>query len=336
MAYTGKGRPLSPRAGGGRDLGTMSKMWGTAYVQEVYSNALIGPGAILNPYGGENYFVDGNVAATGDGLSWESPFLTLAEAITASNTSIALTANRWWARRNQIFVCGDQEIDEDLTILPEKCDVIGLGYDIYPYPRIIGNHTIAATRPTAGSANGCRFINCGFIDESGTADLFAVPAGCHGLSFIGCHFLPKSGGSAGKALEITNCSGVRIVDSCIDVLAGSMTNIYAVGISIEGTSSIHDLVIENCHITATEGITIANGTLMGSMIRNCVIRATGECIDDDSDDVQVVSNMLISDANATEAGAGVVDCNTALAVGNRVTCGDHLNAPWPLQGTLAG
>jgi hypothetical protein len=294
------------------------------------------PDPMGNPYGGEDYFVDGNVATTGDGLSWATAFLTLAEAITASNASIALAHNRWWARRNRIFVCGDQEIDEDLTILPEKCDVIGYGSDLYPFPRILGNHTIAATRPTAGSASACRFINCGFTDTDGTADVFAVPAGCHGLQFIGCTFTPKAGGSAGKALEITNCAHVRIIDCNIVVGDGSMTNIFASGISIEGTSAIHDLRIENCHITATEGITIANGTLMGSLIRNNVIRATGECIDDDSDDVQVVGNMLISDAAAAETGAGVVDCNTSLAVGNRITCSDHLNAPWPLQGTLAG
>ncbi len=94
MGYTGKGRPLSPRDGGGRDLGSPNKMWGTVYAEEVYSNYLLGPGAFVNPYGGQNYFVDGNVSATGDGLSWDTAFLTLTEAITASNTSIALTANR--------------------------------------------------------------------------------------------------------------------------------------------------------------------------------------------------------------------------------------------------
>lgn len=288
-----------------------------------------------NPYGAQDYFVDGNASASGDGTAWDEAFATLEEAITASNTSIALSANRWWARRNRIFVCGDQEIDEDLTILPEKCDVIGVGSDLYPFPRIIGYHTIAATRPTAGSATGCRFFNCGFQQEHATNDIFAIPAGCHGISFIGCTFTAAAGGSTGKVLEITNCAGVRIQDCLITVGAGSMSNIFAVGISIEGTAATHDLLIENCHITATECITIANGTLMGSMIRGCVLRAVGECIDDDSDDVQIVDCMMISDANATEAGAGVIDANTALGINCKITCGDHLNAPWPLLGTLA-
>jgi hypothetical protein len=94
----------------------------------------ITPGA--NPTGAMDYFVDLNTSnATADGLSWDTAFDTIAEAITASNASITLTANRWWARRNRIFVLGDG-IAESLTVLPEKCDVIGLGSDLYPFPRV--------------------------------------------------------------------------------------------------------------------------------------------------------------------------------------------------------
>ena len=277
------------------------------------------PGGVVmpSPYGGQDYFVDGNVVASGDGLSWGTAFKTLAEAITASNTSIALAANRWWARRNRIFVCGDGEIEEDLTILPEKCDVIGVGYDIYPYPRVIGNHTIAATRPTAGKANGCRFINMGFIDADGTADLFAVPAGCHGLSFIGCHFLPKSGGSAGKALEITDCSGVLIQNCRFDVLAGSMTNIFALAISIEGLTSIHDTRIIGNHLTATLGIHVVEATAaaMGSLIAENIIRTTGKAINDASGDFQVVNNRWMTDIDTSTSTDGYT-FNLQLAAGN--------------------
>lgn len=274
--------------------------------------------ALPNISGGVDYFVDGNVSATGTtGKSWGDAFLTLTEAITASNTSIALAANRHWARRNRIFVCGDQEIDEDITILPEKCDVIGVGYDIYPYPRIIGHHTIAATRPTAGSANGCRFINCGFYSDSATLDTFAVPAGCHGLSFIGCHFLPKTGGSAGKALEITNCSGVTIQNCKFDVTAGSMTNIYGTAISIEGKTSVHDTRIIGNHITATLGIVVVEATApaMGSLIADNILRTTGIAIDDNSDDFQVVNNRWMTDVNTGTSTAGY-DFNLQLAAGN--------------------
>jgi hypothetical protein len=95
-----------------------------------------------NESGAQDYFVDLNISASGDGLSWNTAFATIAEAITASNTSIGLTANRWWARRNRIFVCGDG-IAESLTVLPEKTDIIGVGSDLYPFPRVTGAHTIA-------------------------------------------------------------------------------------------------------------------------------------------------------------------------------------------------
>jgi len=275
---------------------------------------LVQPGGRLtggNPYGAADYYVDGNRSSAGDGSSWDDAFDTLAAAITASNTSIGLSANRWWARRNRIFVCGDEEIDEDLTVLPEKCDVIGVGYDLYPFPRIIGNHTIAA------AAKGTRFINCGFWDQDGTADLFVIPAGCHGLAFLGCTFLPKSGGSSGKALEITDSAHVRIEDCNFDVLAGSMTNIFALAISIEGTASPHDFLILRNHITATLGIHIAGSAaaVMGSLIGENIIRATGLAINDDTDDVQVVNNRWMTDVDTSTSTAGY-DFNLQLAAGN--------------------
>jgi hypothetical protein len=269
-----------------------------------------------NPSGAQDYFVDGNVSTTGDGLSWGTAFKTLAEAITASNTSIALSDNRWWARRNRIFVCGD-DLAEDLTILPEKTDIIGVGSDIFPFPRITGNHTIAATRPTAGKGNGARFINMGFIDADGTADVFAVPASCHGLSFIGCHFIPKTGGSAGKALEITDCAHVRIIDCVFDVGVGSMTNIFAVAISIEGDAAIHDTRIIGNEITATAGIVVAESgaSAMGSLIKDNVIRAVAVAIADASDDFQVVNNRWMTDIDTGTSTAGY-DFNLQLAAGN--------------------
>ncbi len=132
--------------------------------------------ALGNPSGAAEYYVDLNILTSGDGLSWGSAFSTIAAAITASNASIGLLKNRWWARRNIINVVGDG-ITESLTILPEKCDIIGRGADLYAFPRITGNHVIAVAKV------GCRFINMGFVSAA-NADLFDIPAGCFGLSFL--------------------------------------------------------------------------------------------------------------------------------------------------------
>ncbi|KKL92436.1 hypothetical protein LCGC14_1884670, partial [marine sediment metagenome] len=88
---------------------------------------------VENPSGAQDYFVDLNVQTSGDGLGWDTAMALLSEAITASNVSIALTENRWWARRNRIFVQGDG-MTENLTVLPEKCDIIGVGSDLLPHP----------------------------------------------------------------------------------------------------------------------------------------------------------------------------------------------------------
>lgn len=290
-------------------------------------------GAIFpNPHGGQDYYVDGNVVASGNGLAWNTAFKTLAEAITASNVSIALSANRWWARRNRIFVCGDQEIEEDLTVFPEKCDIIGMGSDLFPFPRIIGNHACAA------ATVGLRLINLGFIAKA-TGDLLSFPAACHGLQVLGCVMSPAS--TSAKALEITNSAHVRIIGNEITVGAGDMAKIFGVGISIEGLASIHDTVIAGNRLTSTVGIHVVEATAaaMGSRIEDNYIRAVGLTINDASGDFQVINNRLISDASddgsGTGGGALAVKCAILIASGNMLSCSDHRNAPFPIEGTLA-
>ena len=284
-----------------------------------------------NPTGAADYFVDLNVSATGAG-SLASPYSTLAEAIAASNTSIGLTANRWWARRNRIFVMGDG-IEESLTVFPEKCDIIGIGSDLYPFPRIIGAHTIAVAKV------GCRLINMGW-QASGTGDLFVLPAGCHGFQVLGGWAQPSTTGNT-KAFELTDCANVNINGLVIQQNPGAYgTGIFGVGIDIQGTASNHQTIIDSVQIEATKGVYfVASAPAYGSAIKNSLIKATGMVIQDVSDVVQVTDNNLISAANDDGSGTGgsalAIVCNTSLAAGNRLTCGDHLNAPFPIEGTLA-
>lgn len=264
-----------------------------------------------NPYGGTDYYVDEEAANGGDGLSWSTSMDTIAAAVTASNLTVASYA----ARRNRIFVCGNS-ITEDLTVLPAQCDIIGVGHDApgHEYPLIAGNHAIAA------AALGCRWINCGFIDTDGTADLFVIPALSHGISFLGCHFWAKAAGSAGKCLEITSCNHIRIEDCVISCSAGALANIFALAISIEGTTTGTDFRIVRNHITATLGISIVEATLAtyGSLIADNVLYTTGIAIDDNSDDVQVVNNRWMTDIDTTTSTAGY-DFNIQLASGNKQT-----------------
>ena len=283
-----------------------------------------------NQTGALDYYVDLNASsaataeamathdATVDGLSWSTAFQLISSAITASNTSIGLTANRWWARRNRIFVCGDG-IAEDLTILPEKCDVIGVGSDLYSFPRVIGVHNITATRPTAGKATACRFINMGF-QATGTGDLFQIPAACHGLQFIGCTFTAASVANT-KALEITNCAHVRIIGCDFLTTAGGVSGIFGRAVSLEGTTSIHDFMATDNRITcAASGFVLAAGELNGSLVARNFIRQIGAdvAIVDSSNECAFVDNRIISSEAGVVASA-FATWNAKLAVNNILT-----------------
>jgi hypothetical protein len=277
--------------------------------------------ADCNPSGGQDYFVDINMTtastagakatrdATVDGKTWATAFQLLSSAITASDASIGFTANRWWARRNRIFVCGD-EVTESLTVLPEKTDIIGVGFDLFPFPRVFGNHTIAVAK------KGVRFVNMGFV-TTGTGICLSIPAGSHGFQMIDCFAHP--GTTSTKFLEITDSAHVRLINNRITVGSGSMSVIFGVGIAIAGTASIHDLVIQGNQITATLGITVANGTLMGSLICDNYIRATGLTITDASGDCQLINNRLITDVDIDGDVKLGVTSTPELACGNIVS-----------------
>ena len=160
------------------------KQGGDVMVIAAGGQILVEPGGSVmggNPTGAADYFVDGNVSTTGSGTI-DSPYSTFAEAVAASNTSIALTANRWWARRNRIFIMGD-DLEEDIVLLPEKCDVIGVGSsDNYPMPCIRGNHV------PIGTKMGCRFFNTRFRPAA-SSDLWTLASTTgDGLEFWNCIF----------------------------------------------------------------------------------------------------------------------------------------------------
>jgi len=90
---------------------------------------------------GNIYYVDNRLSASGNGSSWARAFITLQEAITASNADIDWAADNWLVN-NYIYVAPGVYAEE---LTPAySCTIIGMG--------VLGTDTCAEVHPTSGSA----------------------------------------------------------------------------------------------------------------------------------------------------------------------------------------
>jgi len=282
---------------------------------------LMQPGSFIqwaNPTGAADYFVDGNVSATGDG-TLQSPYSTIAEAIAASDISIALTANRWWARRNRIFVMGDT-LTEDLVKFPTKCDVIGLGsYDANDKPGIYGHHA------PVGESYGTRFFNVHFKAKAHASPIITLTNETAGLKIIGCT-LDGTLGTMTSGILATASPFLEVIDC--DFIGTFATSYITFGTGEAGRARI----MKNRMLgTAAKGIVAGSGMTASwiPLIDGNIIRATGQWIDDDSALFMVTNNKGITDIDCATYTAGF-DFNLLLASGNLQTgsnAGDHDSVP---------
>lgn len=273
----------------------------------------------VNPSGGQDYFVDGNVSATGDGLSWKSPFKTLVEAITASNISIASTANRWWARRNRIFLCDDENV-ADLVAFPAKCDVIGVGsYDGNSQPRIAGNHA-----PVNASNYACRFINVWFLGKAAAAPIITLTSASSGIQFIDCTFWCNTVTPNTRAILATASPFMKVIGCRI---TGAFANDYInIATGEAGGTEIVGNVMQG---GADNGVMIGAGTTATwpGLIKENFIQCADIVLDTQAVSVfNVVDNTMIS-GEALGGSSYVIDLT--FAVGNRIT-GNDVSASVPI------
>ena len=272
-----------------------------------------------------NYYVDGNVSATGDG-SMDNPYSTFAEAAVASSASIALSANRFWARRNAIWVVGD-DLEEDLVALPQKTDVIGCGSsDAYPMACIRGNHV------PIDSNFGCRFFNVRFRPAA-SSDLWTLASTTgSGLAFHGCIFDAHYGAfTAGTS---------RTCPSAIDATACPQLTVNGCDFVGAFSASVIDFGAGDVHWTRITNNTMLGGAVAGilvtgtttvvqsrlGLIDNNVIYTVGCTINDGDDDTFIVTNnTCISDA---ATGDTAINVDQRWAARNHIT--DATKAgPWP-------
>lgn len=258
---------------------------------------------IFGPPAG-TYYVDGNVSASGDG-SADYPYSTLAAAITASDAAIASASNRWWARRNRIYICGDT-LTEDLVKFPTKCDVIGVGsYDANTRAGLYGHHV------PVGEAFGTRFFNVHFRGKAAASPLITLGSSTGGIQFHGCGF-DGTLGTMTIGIQATASPGLEVIDC--DFFGTFVTSYITFGAGQVGRVRI----LRNRMLgTAAKGIVIP-GTITASwipVIDGNIIRATGLWIDDDSDAFVITNNRGITDVNTATFTDGF-DFSQILAAGN--------------------
>jgi len=280
-----------------------------------------------NPTGAQDYYVDLNVRVTGDG-SIDDPFKTIAEGLLASSISIASADNRWWARRNRVFVTADGE-SETLVLAAEKTDLIGMGYDVGSFPKITGNFTIGT------AVKGFRIFNMGFIPTT-TAPVITFPAGMHGWEMHDVT-LYKSEALVNTAVLLSTDSRDWIMNN-VRIVPDAGGAFSTIGVSLAGTASGQGrCLMEDCLICGVEGIDVADTSqaFEGGWVRNNTIVATNLCVDDNSSGLLFTNNNLITAAaGGSTDGSGVVDWNTEMICNNRVHASDA-DAEIPLLDVLS-
>jgi hypothetical protein len=274
---------------------------------------------------GNDYYVDGNKTVTGDGTGWDSPYKTLAEAITASNTAMALASNRMWARRNRIFVVGDA-LSENLTAFPTKCDVIGCGsYDGFSKAGLSGRHVPAT------EAYGTRWYNMHFkaVAHASAIMTLAGASSNSGIEFHGCTF----DGTLGTVTSgiLATAMPFLVVKNC------DFRGAFATSFISFGTGEAGRAVIENNNMTGSlgKGIVLASGTTASweMVLRGNFIQCAGQWVDDDSDSgtgiLYVINNHAVTAVDCATYTAGF-DLNLLRASNNFQTgsnAGDHDSVP---------
>lgn len=197
------------------------------------------------PISGETYFVS-KVGNNTTGLSWETAFTTIAGAIAASNTYIALTPNSYG--RNRIYIDGGNLWAEVLTVFPNQCDMVGVGARTGWKPTIYGKTNLGA------AYQGTKVYNIMFYNPTTSVPVVLVYAGSHGIEFHKCMFANGDGNDSSVGLQITD-SNDFIIDDC--TFSGNPPSVT--GISLAGTSCIYGRITNNLISATTNGILVAAG-----------------------------------------------------------------------------
>lgn len=286
---------------------------------------------------GNIYYVDRNVnagGASGDGTSWETAFLTLAEAIAKVNADYVLgTADSNSKGRNRvIFVAEGWYAEVPVNLTASDVHIIGVApgsHDstvIYGVP-VAGTFSGAALGPTlliSGSNNTIE--NMGFYCSS--TSFASIQDGAHASDtlviggvdpgvvnsynnkIINCNFIRDANNGSLGGIDIASNEGPEIYGctfstSCKD---------WGVRIRSNGVTNPVNVRIEDCRFTGIPtGVKVVAGH--GTIIKNCIF------MDDTTDRPGTVT---VPCENTGGTNTAMMDCYGEFANGSFITGGDNL------------
>ncbi|GAH79819.1 unnamed protein product, partial [marine sediment metagenome] len=233
------------------------------------------------------------------------PLDSIANAISASNTYIAIAANA--NKRNTIYVGGGM-YSETLTTLPNQCDIIGVGCRT-SWPTLIEGIT------TIGSiVVGCHIYNMHFHQVGTALPTISIPTGSHGTWFTDCVISMGTSATIGLSFAGT-CNTCKVIGCQFDGDA-----VFPIGINFTSCGNFNR--IEDNYINATTtGINISDGSGdsdWGTLIKNNVI-----CHCAVGNSTQLTTGISFLDASGTQA----------MVIGNYISATDAIS--WA-SGTLTG
>ena len=238
------------------------------------------------------FYVDGNVISSGNGLGWLSAFKTLTEGLAAAHAYMSTDGNRAWAQRATVYCCGDN-LTENLVILAERTDIIGVGSS-GGYTKCIldGGHV-----PITTNCWGTRWYNMAFA-KTATGILWTLTAPSGGIEFHDCIFSSR-GPTHTIGIKATAVGSMKVHDcvfeaappdfstTAIDILAGDAAQ----------TEIMRSYIVGAIGIRVDAGMTATAGQLR---IDSNIIRSSGKVIADASNIAVVTRNRGITDvAEAT-------------------------------------
>lgn len=280
------------------------------------------------PNAGKTYYVSRNITASGDGLTWDTAFKTITEAVTAVNTAYTAAVQPSKGRNNIIYVGEGWYAEQPMTLTANDTTIIGMApgsHDstvLYGVP-VAGTFSGTAAGPALQlTCSNCTIMNMGFytsdplyaaVQDGGHASdtHLSATSNSYNNKFVNCSFIRDVADGELGGLDIASNEG-PIVEDC---RFSTSCKTFGIRIRTNGVTNPVGVHIKDCKFVGTEtGIIKAAGS--DCIVQHCLF------IDDTTDRADAITTPITSEGNQLIAIENYWEFSDANAItGN----GDHLN-----------